>query len=80
MDLIIAQEVPATMRFDLHTTYTFRRGPNAGRAVKYVRPGEHPFQDMVHVVTADGLPFGANTGKLEGRREAVCKPEDLVAK
>jgi hypothetical protein len=78
--LEIAQEIPATMRFDPHTIYTFKRGPNAGRAVKWVRPGEHPFEDYVHVITADGLPFGANTGKHEGRREAVCLPQDLVPK
>ncbi len=80
MDLLIAQEVPETMRFDRDTLYTFRRGPNAGRAVKYVRPGERPFEDHVHVITADGLPFDSPNARKEGRKEAVCLPQDLVVK
>jgi hypothetical protein len=78
--LALRESIPATERFDRHTVYTLRRGPNAGRALKYVGPGVYPFQDHVHVVTADGLPFSAKTGAHEGRRSAVCKPEDLVPK
>ncbi len=80
MDIVIAQEIPATLRFDRETIYTFRRGPNAGRAVKYIGPGQKPFEEFVKVETADGQPFGANTGRKEGVSIAVCVPADLVVK
>lgn len=76
----IAHEIPATMRFDRDTVYTFRRGPNAGRALKYIGPAERPYEEFVKVTTADGLPFGANNGRLEGHKIAVCLPTDLVVK
>lgn len=80
MQIAIAQEIPATMRFDRETLYTFRSGPNAGRAVKYIGPGEQPFDDCVKVVTADGRPFGAPNGKRDGHTLGFCKPADLVVK
>lgn len=76
----IAQEVPAVLRFNRDTLYTFRRGPNAGRALKYEGPGDKPFQDFVKVTTADGKPFGAPQGERDGHVLAVCRPEDLVVK
>lgn len=78
--LLRASEIPATYRFDRETTYTFRRGPNAGRALKYIGPGEYPIAEFVRVVTADGQPFEAKSGRHEGRVEAVCLPADLVVK
>ncbi len=80
MQIQIAQEIPAVLRFDRDTLYTFRRGPNAGRALRYVGPGERPFQDFVQVTPADGKPVGAPQGKRDGHTLAVCKPEDLVVK
>lgn len=76
----IYTEIPAVLRFDRETTYTFRRGPNAGRAVKYIGPAGKPFEDCVKVETADKLPFSANTGRKEGISIAVCLPDDLVVK
>lgn len=76
----IAQEVPAVLRFSRDALYTFRRGPNAGRALKYEGPGDKPFQDFVKVTTADGKPFAAPQGKRDGHVLAVCRPEDLVVK
>lgn len=75
---MLLNDIPAVLRFDRDTLYTFRRGPNAGRALKYVGPGVHPYADMVHVATADGLPFNAGEGKQH--ITAVCKPADLVVK
>ncbi len=72
--------IPATLRFNRSTLYTFRRGPNAGRAVLYVGPGQRPFEDMVKVVTADGLPFATAFARNKGHAEAVCNPADLVVK
>jgi len=71
-------DIPATLRFDRTATYTFRRGPNAGRALRYVGPGVHPYADMVHVATADGQPF--NNGEGKNHTTAVCRPADLVVK
>jgi len=76
----IAQEVPAVLRFDPHGTYTFRRGPNAGRALRYVGPGEGAFAEFVKVTTADGKPFGAPEGHRDGHVLSVCRPDDLVVK
>lgn len=80
MQIELAREIPAVMRFDRETLYTFRRGPNAGRALKYLGPGERPYEDFCKVTTADGKPFGAPEGKLFGHVLAVCRPEDLVVK
>lgn len=71
---------PATLQFNRYTIYTFACGPNAGREVLYTGPGKHPFEDHVHVITVDGLPFSAPEGKQHGHCTAVCKPIDLVAK
>jgi hypothetical protein len=76
----IAQEIPAVLRFDRDTIYTFRRGPNAGRALKYIGPGERPFEEFVKVTTADGKPFGAPEGNRDGHVLSVCRPADLVVK
>jgi hypothetical protein len=76
----IAQEIPAVLRFDRHTEYMFRRGPNKGRALKYVGPGEGAFAEFVKVTTVDGKPFGAPEGNRDGHVLAVCRPEDLVVK
>ena len=76
----IVQEIPAVLRFDRETQYTFRRGPNAGRALKYVGPGEGAFSEFVKVTTADGKPFGAPEGHRDGHVLAVCRPDDLVVK
>ena len=76
----IAQEIPAVLRFDRETTYTFRRGPNAGRALKYIGPGEGAFAEFVKVTTADGRPFGAPEGNRDGHVLSVCRPADLVVK
>lgn len=76
----IAQEIPAVLRFDRETTYTFRSGPNKGRALKYLGPGERPFEEFVKVTTADGRPFGAPEGNRDGHCLSVCRPEDLVHK
>jgi hypothetical protein len=76
----IAQEIPAVLRFDRETLYTFRRGPNAGRAVRYIGPGEGAFAEFVKVVTADERPFGAPEGHRDGHTLAVCRPADLVVK
>jgi len=80
MQIELAQEIPAVMRFDRETLYTFRRGPNAGRALKYIGPGEPPFQDFCKVITADGKPFGAPQGKRDEQFLSVCRPDDLVVK
>jgi len=77
---MLIDTTPATLRFNRSTVYTFRRGPNAGREVLYTGPGKHPFEDMVHVITVDGLPFAAPEGKQCAHTTAVCKPEDLVVK
>jgi hypothetical protein len=76
----IAQEIPAVMRFSRDVEYTFRRGPNAGRALKYIGPGEGSFAEFVKVTTADGRPFGAPEGNRDGHCLSVCKPADLVVK
>jgi len=76
----IAQEIPAVMRFSRDVEYTFLRGPNAGRALKYLGQAEHPFQEFVKVTTADGRPFGAPEGHRDGHCLSVCKPADLVVK
>ena len=76
----IAQEIPAVLQFDRWTTYTIRRGPNAGRALRYVGPGEGAFGEFVKVTTADGKPFGAPEGHRDGHVLAVCRPADLVVK
>jgi hypothetical protein len=76
----IAQEIPAVLRFSRDVQYTFRRGPNAGRALKYVGPGEGAFSEFVKVTTADGKPFGAPEGHRDGHVLAVCRPNDLVVK
>lgn len=78
MLLLRASEIPATYRFNRDTLYTFRRGPHAGRALRYTGPGEPPFADLVAVVTADGRPF--ESPRAEGRNESFCRPEDLVVK
>lgn len=80
MQIELAQEIPAVLRFDRDTTYTFRRGPNAGRALKYIGPGERPFEEFCKVATADGLPFKAPQGNRDGHILSVCRPEDLVVK
>lgn len=79
--LVIAQEIPANMQFDRDTLYTFREGPNAGRAVKYVGPGEE--EEVIgrcRVITADGLPFDSPNARRYGIREGYCDPADLVVK
>lgn len=80
MQIQVAHEVPATMRFDRETLYTFRMGPNAGRAVRYLGPGKHPYEDMVEVVTVDGRPFKSPFGAQRGFTTAFCRPPDLVQK
>jgi hypothetical protein len=76
----IAQEIPAVLRFDRETLYTFRRGPNAGRALKYIGPGDGEFSEFVKVATADGRPFDAPEGHRDGHVVGVCRPADLVVK
>ena len=71
-------DAPLTLCFNRETLYTFRRGPNAGRALKYIGQGVHPFEDHVHVATADGLPFNSGEGKTH--TTAVARPHDLVVK
>lgn len=78
MDGVTGMQVKPTEAFDRHTIYTFRRGPNAGRELKYIGPGVRPFEDMVHVGTADGKPFTTKFGANENT--AVCYPDDLVPK
>lgn len=80
MQFEVVSDLPATMQFDRETIYTLRRGPNAGRAVKYTGPGKAPYEDMVHIMTADGKSFSAGTGRQEAHRTGVCLPSDLVPK
>lgn len=67
----------ATEQFNRDSVYTFRRGPNAGMAVKYLGPADRPFEEYVMVGTADGKPFPRDKA---GRNTAICLPVDLVYK
>lgn len=72
------QVVRPTEAFSRDVIYTLTHGPNAGRPLKYLGPGVHPFEDMVHIGTADGLPWGTKNGSTENT--GICRPEHLVPK